>query len=55
MEMDINLYDKCNKERQEKNKINEAAREEAANKWSELQKLAAEKGVVLSESDTKLL
>ena len=45
MEMDINLYDKCSRERQDKMKDKEIMREQAAAKWDEITKLAAEKGL----------
>ena len=54
MEMDINLYDKCSRERQDKMKDKEIMREQAAAKWDEITKLAAEKGVMLTETDIKL-
>ena len=55
MEMDINLYDKCARERQDKIKDKEIMREQAGARWDEITKLAAEKGVVLTEVDLKLL
>lgn len=55
MEMDINLYDKCSRERQENMKLKETAREQADKRWADLAKSAAEKGVVLTEEDTSLL
>ena len=55
MEMDINLYDKCSRERQDKMKDKEIMREQASAKWDEVTKLAAEKGAVLTASDLQLL
>ena len=43
MEMDINLYDKCNREHLEKTRSRESEREAADNKWQTIRNLVDEK------------
>lgn len=43
MEMDINLYDKCNREHLEKTRARESEREAADNKWQTIRNLVDEK------------
>lgn len=47
MEMDINLYDKCNKDYTEKIRSKETDREVANNKWLKIKAMAQDKGVSL--------
>ena len=55
MEVDINLYDKCNKDYLEKQRNAPQERENADNKWARVLELAKAKGVSeLTEDDMRL-
>ena len=45
--MDINLYDKCNKEYTDKMRSKDTDRETAQTKWLKIKAMAADKGVVV--------
>ncbi len=47
MEMDINLYDRCNREHMDKIRTKDAEREAAAVKWATIKALAVQKGVIV--------
>jgi hypothetical protein len=46
MELDINLYDRCSREHNEKERAKESQRAAAASKWSSITEGAAAKGVL---------
>lgn len=46
MELDINLYDRCARENNEKERAKEAQRAAAASKWSTIAQGAAARGVL---------
>lgn len=46
MELDINLYDRCARENNEKERMKESQRSAAATKWQSITEGAAEKGVL---------
>jgi len=48
MEMDVNLYDRCNREHLEAVRTKDQEREQAALKWATIKALAEEKGVALA-------
>ena len=51
MEMDINLYDQCNREHLEKTRTAQLEREAIAGKWATIRSMAEEKGLVINDSD----
>ena len=45
MELDINLYDRCARENNEKERMKESQRAASKTKWQSITEAAAEKGV----------